>query len=65
MFKLILFIFYVWQSGVDKLEEGEKLQFDPSAYNYMLALSIGWPCLRYKFLVYSVYILYLLILCRI
>jgi hypothetical protein len=36
----------VWQPGVDALEEGEELQFDPSAYNYLRGFSIGWPCLR-------------------
>ncbi|KAJ6817488.1 glutamate-rich WD repeat-containing protein 1 [Iris pallida] len=37
----------VWQPGVDKLEEGEELQFDPSAYNYLRGFSIGWPCLSF------------------
>lgn len=37
----------VWQPGVDKLEEGEELQFDPSAYNYLRAFNIGWPCLSF------------------
>jgi len=36
----------VWQPGVDKLEEGEELQCDPSAYNSLHAFHIGWPCLR-------------------
>lgn len=31
---------------MDELEEGEELQFDPSAYNYLRAFNIGWPCLR-------------------
>jgi len=35
----------VWQPGVDKLEEGEELQCDPSAYNSLHAFHIGWPCL--------------------
>ncbi|RRT45868.1 hypothetical protein BHE74_00038519 [Ensete ventricosum] len=38
----------VWQPGVDQLEEGEELQFDPSTYNYLRAFSIGWPCLRWN-----------------
>jgi hypothetical protein len=38
--------FQVWQPGVDALEEGEELQFDPEAYNYLRGFSIGWPCLR-------------------
>ncbi|KAJ0977954.1 hypothetical protein J5N97_013428 [Dioscorea zingiberensis] len=37
----------VWLPGVDKLEEGEELQCDPSAYNYLHAFSIGWPCLSF------------------
>jgi len=36
----------VWQPGVDKLEEDEELQCDPSAYNSLHAFHIGWPCLR-------------------
>ncbi|KAG6467352.1 hypothetical protein ZIOFF_074825 [Zingiber officinale] len=37
----------VWQPGVDALEEGEELQFDPSAYNHLRGFSIGWPCLSF------------------
>ncbi|KAI9083004.1 hypothetical protein K1719_035019 [Acacia pycnantha] len=37
----------VWQPGVDKLEDGEELQCDPSAYNYLHAFHIGWPCLSF------------------
>ncbi|KMZ62347.1 putative WD-repeat protein [Zostera marina] len=37
----------VWRPGVDELEEGEELQFDPSAYNYLRAFNIGWPCLSF------------------
>ncbi|KAK3136053.1 hypothetical protein QOZ80_5BG0427390 [Eleusine coracana subsp. coracana] len=37
----------VWQPGVDELEEGEELQFDPEAYNYLRGFSIGWPCLSF------------------
>ncbi|XP_078444707.1 transducin family protein / WD-40 repeat family protein [Wolffia australiana] len=40
----------VWQPGVDKLEEGEELQCDPSAYNYLRAFDIGWPCLSFDIL---------------
>lgn len=40
----------VWQPGVDALEEGEELQFDPSAYNYLRAFNIGWPCLSFDIL---------------
>uniref|UniRef100_A0A0D9X244 Uncharacterized protein n=1 Tax=Leersia perrieri TaxID=77586 RepID=A0A0D9X244_9ORYZ len=37
----------VWQPGVDELEEGEELQFDPEAYNYLQGFNIGWPCLSF------------------
>ncbi|XP_022967328.1 glutamate-rich WD repeat-containing protein 1 [Cucurbita maxima] len=37
----------VWQPGVDKLDEGEELQCDPSAYNSLHAFHIGWPCLSF------------------
>ncbi|PSS20826.1 Glutamate-rich WD repeat-containing protein [Actinidia chinensis var. chinensis] len=37
----------VWQPGVDKIEEGEELQCDPSAYNSLHAFHIGWPCLSF------------------
>ncbi|KAL6905687.1 hypothetical protein ACP4OV_003288 [Aristida adscensionis] len=37
----------VWQPGVDALEDGEELQFDPEAYNYLRAFNIGWPCLSF------------------
>ncbi|KAL0347529.1 UNVERIFIED_CONTAM: Glutamate-rich WD repeat-containing protein 1 [Sesamum calycinum] len=40
----------VWQPGVDKLEEGEELQCDPSAYNSLHAFHIGWPCLSFDVL---------------
>ncbi|XP_050203563.1 protein HEAT STRESS TOLERANT DWD 1 [Mercurialis annua] len=37
----------VWQPGVDKLEEGEELACDPSAYNSLHGFNIGWPCLSF------------------
>ncbi|KAF3439594.1 hypothetical protein FNV43_RR17872 [Rhamnella rubrinervis] len=37
----------VWQPGVDKLEEDEELECDPSAYNSLHAFHIGWPCLSF------------------
>lgn len=37
----------VWQPGVDKMEEGEELQCDPSAYNSLHAFHVGWPCLSF------------------
>ncbi|KAL0747489.1 hypothetical protein Bca101_029491 [Brassica carinata] len=40
----------VWQPGVDKLEEGEELQCDPSAYNSLHGFHVGWPCLSFDIL---------------
>ncbi|KAG9448235.1 hypothetical protein H6P81_014363 [Aristolochia fimbriata] len=37
----------VWQPGVDKLEDGEELECDPSAYNSLHAFHVGWPCLSF------------------
>ncbi|CAN0926629.1 Protein HEAT STRESS TOLERANT DWD 1 [Linum grandiflorum] len=39
----------VWQPGVDKLEEDEELQCDPTAYNSLHAFHVGWPCLSFDF----------------
>jgi ribosome assembly protein RRB1 len=36
----------VWQPGVDGIEDGEELQFDPTAYDCLHAFHLGWPCLR-------------------
>ena len=32
--------------GVDGVEEGEELQYDPTAYDCMHVMSLDWPCLR-------------------
>ncbi|VVA99641.1 unnamed protein product [Arabis nemorensis] len=40
----------VWQPGVDKLEDGEELQCDPSAYNSLHGFHVGWPCLSFDIL---------------
>jgi len=37
----------VWQPGVDGMEDGEELQFDPTAYDCLHAFHLGWPCLRF------------------
>ncbi|KAJ1625522.1 WD40-repeat-containing domain protein [Pavlovales sp. CCMP2436] len=37
----------VWRPGVDKLEEGEELEFDPSAYDVMHQFHTDWPCLTF------------------
>ena len=38
----------VWVPGKDAMEEGEVLDYDPSAYDCLHALSLDWPCLRSK-----------------
>ncbi|KAH9320783.1 hypothetical protein KI387_015422, partial [Taxus chinensis] len=37
----------VWQPGLDKLEEGEELTFDKTAYDCLHAFNVGWPCLSF------------------
>lgn len=37
----------VWRPGVDRLEDGETLDYDPSAYIMYHALSTEWPCLSF------------------
>ncbi|CAN1849708.1 Protein HEAT STRESS TOLERANT DWD 1 [Linum perenne] len=37
----------LWQPGVDKLEEGEELECDITAYNSLHAFHTGWPCLSF------------------
>lgn len=41
---------HVWQPGVDGIEDGEELQFDPTAYDCLHAFNLGWPCLRWAYL---------------
>ncbi|CAI7740519.1 unnamed protein product, partial [Closterium sp. NIES-53] len=36
----------VWRPGVDDMEDGEELQFDPTAYNCLHQFRLNWPCLR-------------------
>lgn len=40
----------VWRPGVDKLEEGEELEYDPSAYVMYHSLRTEWPCLSFDIL---------------
>ena len=40
----------IWRPGVDKLEEGESLEYDPSAYIMYHALRSEWPCLSFDFI---------------
>ena len=36
-----------WRPGVDKLPEGEVLEYDPSAYVMYHSLKTEWPCLSF------------------
>lgn len=40
----------VWRPGIDKLAEGEELEYDPSAYVMYHSLRTEWPCLSFDFL---------------
>jgi ribosome assembly protein RRB1 len=40
----------VWRPNVDKLEEGEALEYDPSAYVMYHSFRTEWPCLSFDFL---------------
>jgi ribosome assembly protein RRB1 len=40
----------VWRPGVDKLPEGEELEYDPSAYVMYHSLRTEWPCLSFDVL---------------
>jgi ribosome assembly protein RRB1 len=37
----------VWRPGIDKLEDGETLDYDPSAYIMYHSLTAEWPCLSF------------------
>ncbi|CAK0738302.1 hypothetical protein CVIRNUC_001023 [Coccomyxa viridis] len=37
----------VWRPGVDEVGEDEELQYDPTAYDCMHAMSLDWPCLSF------------------
>lgn len=37
----------VWRPGVDTMEEGEELEYDPSAYVMYHSLKMEWPCLSF------------------
>lgn len=36
-----------WRPGIDKLAEGEQLEYDPSAYVMYHSLKTEWPCLSF------------------
>lgn len=37
----------VWRPGIDKLPEGEELEYDPSAYIMYHSFRTEWPCLSF------------------
>ena len=40
----------VWRPGIDKLPDGEELEYDPSAYFMYHSLRTEWPCLSFDIL---------------
>jgi len=40
----------VWRPGIDKLEDGETLEYDPSAYIMYHSMTAEWPCLSFDFM---------------
>jgi ribosome assembly protein RRB1 len=40
----------VWRAGVEKLEDIEDLEYDPSAYIMYHSMQTEWPCLSFDFL---------------
>ncbi len=40
----------VWRPGVDKLEDDEELEYDPSAYVMYHSIQTEWPCLSFDFI---------------
>lgn len=40
----------VWRPGVDKMEEDEELEYEPSAYTVYHKLRMEWPCLSFDIL---------------
>jgi ribosome assembly protein RRB1 len=39
----------VWRPGIDKVEDGAELEYDPSAYIMYHSMSTEWPCLSFDF----------------
>lgn len=40
----------VWRPGIDKLPEGEELEYDPAAYVMYHSMRTEWPCLSFDLL---------------
>jgi ribosome assembly protein RRB1 len=40
----------VWRPGVDRVAEGEELDYDPSAYIMYHCFRTEWPCLSFDFI---------------
>ena len=36
----------VWRAGTDTMQEGEALDYDPTAYDCLHQFTLDWPCLR-------------------
>ncbi len=36
----------VWRAGTDAMQEGEALDYDPTAYDCLHQFTLDWPCLR-------------------
>lgn len=40
----------VWRAGTDAMQEGEALDYDPSAYDCLHQFTLDWPCLSFDIL---------------
>lgn len=40
----------VWRPGVDPIEDGEQLDYDPTTYDFLHAMRVEWPCLSFDVL---------------
>jgi len=40
----------LWRPGIDGMEDGEELDYDPSAYTTYHAINMEWPCLSFDVL---------------
>ena len=40
----------VWRAGIDPIEEGEELSYDPTAYQCLQTFRFSWPCLSFDIL---------------
>ncbi|KAL3143451.1 hypothetical protein ABBQ38_002267 [Trebouxia sp. C0009 RCD-2024] len=40
----------VWRAGTDAMQEGEALDYDPTAYDCLHQVTLDWPCLSFDIL---------------